>query len=123
MSAIRLAVLDIVLTAPNLLAQSLLSTVPVANYPQAIAVNPFTNRVYTLEEPANQITELDATTGSIATISLGANSQKSLNGALAIDFFNNKIYAVDGVNNHLYSDGWHDRRGDASLLYWAARNQ
>jgi len=101
MSLFGTIVLGVLLAVPNLFAQSLLATVPVANYPQAIAMNPFTNRVYALEEPANQITEIDGTTNSATTISLGVNSQKSLNGAIAINSFTNKIYIVDGVNNHL----------------------
>jgi YVTN family beta-propeller protein len=81
--------------------QSLITAVPIANYPQALAVNAFTNRVYVLEESANQVTEIDGLTNAAVTIPLGTNSQSSLNGALAINPITNTIYAVDGVNNHL----------------------
>jgi DNA-binding beta-propeller fold protein YncE len=87
MSSFATIVLGVLLIVPNLFAQSLLATVPVANYPQAIAMNPFTDRVYALEEPVNQITEIDGATNSATTISLGVTSQKSLNGAIAINSF------------------------------------
>jgi YVTN family beta-propeller protein len=82
-------------------SQTVLATVPVANYPQGIAVNTFTNHVYVIEESANQVTDIDGLTDTAATIPLGTNSQGSLNGALAVNPLTNKIYAVDGVNNHL----------------------
>ena len=84
-------------------AQSLLATVAVADYPQAMALNSFTDRIYTIEESANQITEIDGVTNS-ATISLGATSP-SLNGAIAVKPFTNTIYATDGVTNHPFNSG------------------
>ena len=81
--------------------QTLLTTIPVPDYPQAMAINTFTDRVYVLEESANQVTEIDGSTHAGVAIPLGKNSISSLNGALAINPFTNKIYAVDGVNNHL----------------------
>src|ERR1700747_3498304 len=57
--------------------QSLITAVPIANYPQALAVNAFTNRVYVLEESANQVTEIDGLTNAAVTIPLGTNSQSS----------------------------------------------
>jgi YVTN family beta-propeller protein len=76
-------------------------TVPVVNYPQAITVNTFTNKIYVLEESANQITEIDGLTNVTTNISLGTNPISSLNGALAVNPLTDTIYAVDGVNDHL----------------------
>src|SRR5713101_1863621 len=101
MSWLAAIVVAVLLIIPNVAAQSLLATVPVANYPQAMALNPFTDRIYTIEEPANQITEIDGATNSATTISLGATSSQSLNGAIAVNPFTDTIYTADGVNNHL----------------------
>jgi len=89
------------LLTPALLAQRFHGFVSVGSYPQAISVNPFTDRIYTIDEPVNEVTEIDGVTNATVKISLGSNPQKSLDGALAINPFTNTIYAVDGVNNHL----------------------
>jgi hypothetical protein len=47
MSSFALIALAVLLIVPNVSAQSLLATVPVADYPQAMALNPFTDRIYT----------------------------------------------------------------------------
>src|SRR5258707_11552496 len=95
-----IAICTVLLTS-SLLSQTFHGTVPVTSYPQAIAVNPFTDKIYTIDEPANDITEIDGVTNATTTIPLGLNAEKSLNGALAINPLTNTIYAVDGVNNHL----------------------
>ena len=89
------------LFTPALFAQAPLASIPVGSHPQAIAVNAFTDRIYTIDEPSDQITEIDGVTDVATSIPLGVNAQQSLNGQLAINPFTNKIYAVDGVNNHL----------------------
>src|SRR5690349_9552848 len=91
----------ILILTPALVAQKFHGTVSVGSYPEAITVNPFTDRIYTIDEPANEVTEIDGVTNAAIKIPLGANDQKSLDGALAVNPFTNKIYAVDGVNNHL----------------------
>src|SRR5499427_4582538 len=95
------ALVTFTLIATFCIGQSLLTCVPIGNHPQALAVNAFTNRIYVLEESANQVTEIDGLTNAAVTIPLGTNSESSLNGALAINPITNTIYAVDGVNNHL----------------------
>jgi DNA-binding beta-propeller fold protein YncE len=60
------------LTAAYSTGQILLTTVPVGTYPQAIALNTFTNRVYVIEEPVNQVTEIDGLTDTAVTIPLAA---------------------------------------------------
>jgi DNA-binding beta-propeller fold protein YncE len=84
------------------LAQTLQGNIPVGSYPLAIAVNSFTDRIYTLDEPSNQITEIDGVTNTTTAIPLGSNPQQSLYGALAINPFTNKIYAVGVTNNNLF---------------------
>ena len=61
---------------PALYGQSLQTTVHTGNYPQAITVNPFTDRLYTIDEPANEITIIDGVTNTTSTVSLGTNPQK-----------------------------------------------
>jgi DNA-binding beta-propeller fold protein YncE len=61
---------------PALVAQTFEGIVSVGSYPQAIAVNPFTDRIYTIDEPANDVTEIDGVTNTTTTIPLGSNAQK-----------------------------------------------
>ena len=56
--------------ASSAFAQSLLATVPEYDYPQAMAVNTFTDRVYVLQESANVVTEIDGLTNSAVKIPL-----------------------------------------------------
>src|SRR5262249_22299907 len=83
------------------LGQNLLATIPEFDYPQALAVNTTTDRVYVLQESANVVTEIDGLTNSAVKIPLPPVAQQSLNGAIAINQFTNKIYLVDGVNNKM----------------------
>ena len=69
----------------TLVAQTLQVNIPLANYPQAVALNPFTDKVYVISEPTNQVTEIDGVTNAATTISLGTNQQEALDGALAIN--------------------------------------
>ena len=64
----------VLLAAAYSSSQTLLASVPVANYPQAIAVNTFTNRVYVIEESTNQVTEIDGLTDTAASIWAVPNS-------------------------------------------------
>ena len=64
----------VLLAAAYSFSQTLLASVPVANYPQAIAVNTFTNRVYVIEESTNQVTEIDGLTDTAASIWAVPNS-------------------------------------------------
>jgi DNA-binding beta-propeller fold protein YncE len=56
----------------TLAAQTVQATVPVTNYPQAIALNPFTDKVYVINEPTNQVTEIDGVTNAATTARWGA---------------------------------------------------
>jgi len=87
--------------ASSALGQSLLATVPEFDYPQAMAVNTFSDRVYVLQESANFVTEIDGLTNSAVKIPLPQVGQQSLNGAIAINQSTNKIYLVDGVNSEM----------------------
>ena len=42
----------------TLVAQTLQVNIPLANYPQAVALNPFTDKVYVISEPTNQVQRL-----------------------------------------------------------------
>ena len=52
------------------LGQSLVATIPEFDYPQAMAVNTFTDRVYVLQESTNVVTEIDGLTNSAVKIPL-----------------------------------------------------
>ena len=98
----RTALASLLLTlSPALFAQTFHGFVPTGTRPQAIAVNSFTDRIYTINEPDNSVTEIDGATNVATLIPLGVNSQMSLNGELSINPFTNTVYAVEGVNLHL----------------------
>jgi len=46
------------------------ATIPEFDYPQAMAVNTFTDRVYVLQESTNVVTEIDGLTNSAVKIPL-----------------------------------------------------
>ena len=84
---------------PSANAQKILATVPVGSYGQAIGFNPVTHQIFTLDEPANEITEIDAEGPFEKTvIPLGSTPEKSFNGAIQIDPVRNKIYAINVVS-------------------------
>jgi YVTN family beta-propeller protein len=86
---------------PSADAQKILATVPVGSYGQAIGFNPVTHQIFTLDEPINEITEIDGRTFEKTVIPLGPTPEKSLNGDIQIDPVRNKVYASNVVSNKI----------------------
>ena len=63
---------------PSANAQKILATVPVGSYGQAIGFNPVTHQIFTLDEPANEITEIDERTFEKTVIPLGSTPKNLL---------------------------------------------
>ena len=55
----------------GLQAQTVTTTVSVGTIPQAVAVNPVTNKIYVANGGSNSVTVIDGATGSTTTINAG----------------------------------------------------
>ncbi len=82
-------------------AQSIVATVPLSDYRQAVAFNPATNKIYALAEPANELVEIDGRTHRATIIPLGPTPEKSLNGVIRVNSRTNTIYVVNVTSNNV----------------------
>jgi YVTN family beta-propeller protein len=100
MALILFLVLPTALLAPlsvrSATADTVLSTVTVGSGPLAVAVNPVTNKIYTVnnDNVRYAMTVIDGATNSTATVGVGTDP-----GAIAVNPVTNKIYVV---NTNLY---------------------
>lgn len=79
-------------------------TVPVGTKPQAVAVNPSTNKIYVANRESNNVTVIDGTDNSTVNVTVGSGASD-----IAVNTVTNKIYVantlantvtvIDGVNN------------------------
>jgi YVTN family beta-propeller protein len=79
----------ILLLSVSAFAQQVIATIPVGSLPNAVAVNPVTNRTYVADYLGNAITVIDGTTN--LTTSIPANAPV----ALAVNPITNMIYVVN----------------------------
>jgi YVTN family beta-propeller protein len=82
--------------------QSVNTSVPVGMYPQTIGINPLTNKIYTVDEPDNEVIEIDGPTNTTTVIRLGPTPDRSLAAAIAINPVTNNIYAINVTNKNVY---------------------
>jgi len=87
--------------AGSALAQSVVATVPIGQFGQAVAVNPVTGKAYAMSEAAHTITEMDEN-GTANVIPLTPNAGGSLFARMAINQITNKIYAVNAADNVVF---------------------
>lgn len=74
--------------------QTLVATVPTGSNPVAVAVNPFTNRIYVANQNSNNITVIDGWSNYTVTVAVGAAPA-----AIAMNVNTNKIYVVNENSN------------------------
>jgi YVTN family beta-propeller protein len=89
-----MAAAGLVLSAPLLAAQTLITDVTVGTYPVAIAVNANSNKIYVVNQQSNNVTVIDGATDLTATVATGSFPM-----ALAINSLTNKIYVANGNGN------------------------
>src|ERR1700733_7769005 len=89
-----MAVAGLVLSAPLLAAQTLITDVTVGTYPVAIAVNANSNKINVANKTSNNVTGIDGATNLTATVGAGSFPM-----ALAINSLTNKIYVANGNGN------------------------
>ncbi len=95
------------LVLPNMVAQTIIATVPVGSNPSYAAVNPVTNRVYVANENDGTVSVIDGSTNTvIATPSVGLSPYD-----VAVNPATNQIYVtfsdnvavIDGATNNVTS--------------------
>ena len=85
----------LVLMSFSVAAQTVIATVPVGDTPVALAVNPVTNKIFTVNQYGNSVTVIDGATNAIAaTVKVG-----QLPGAVAVNAVTNKIYVMNRSGN------------------------
>jgi YVTN family beta-propeller protein len=72
------------------------ATVPVGTQPQAVAVNPITNKIYVANASGGNLTVIDGSDNSTSTVTTGPLSR-----AVAVNPSTNKIYVVNGGGNNV----------------------
>jgi len=82
-------------------AQKVVALVPLEAYGQAIRFNPVTHKIYAVDEPGNNIVEIDEQTLEETVIALGPTTEKSLNGDIRVDSSRNRVYAINVSNSNL----------------------
>ena len=77
-------------------AQSVTATVAAGTQPQAVAVNPVTNKIYVSDGGTNSVTVIDGATNTASTFSIGGGN---FPGDIAVNPLTNKVYvsSVDYV--------------------------
>lgn len=75
-------------------AQTVSDIVEVGSYPDAVAVNPVTNKIYVANEGSNNVTVIDGATNSTTVVPTGNDPV-----ALAVNSMTNKIYVVNAGSN------------------------
>jgi YVTN family beta-propeller protein len=93
-NAVAMMLAGLVLWAPPLAAQTLITDVTVGSYPVAIAVNTNSNKIYVVNQQSNNVTVIDGATNLTATVATGSFPM-----ALAINPLTNKIYVANGNGN------------------------
>jgi YVTN family beta-propeller protein len=113
--------LAMLLAASGASAQSVTATVAAGTQPQAVAVNPVTNKIYVSNFNGNSVTVIDGVTNTPTTIAAGSNP-----GGIAINPVTNKIYVVKGGSDNVtVIDGATDTTttvAAGSTPYWVAVN-
>jgi YVTN family beta-propeller protein len=82
-------------------AQKVVALVPLEAYGQAIRFNPLTHKIYAVDEPGNNVVEIDERTLKETVIALGPTTEKSLNGDIRIDPTRNRLYAINVSNSNV----------------------
>ena len=83
--------------APQLGAQTVTATIPVGNVPQAVALNPVTNKIYVANFVSNTVTVIDGATNTVtATIPVGTSPS-----GVAVESQTNFIYVANAASGNI----------------------
>ena len=79
--------------AGSALGQTVTATISAGTNPQAVAVNPITNKIYVANPYSANLTVIDGATNSTTTVTAGTSPL-----AVAVNPVTNKIYVASGTN-------------------------
>ena len=77
-------------------ADTVSGTVPAGSGPNAVAVNPVTNKIYVANQGSNNVTVIDGTNNSTTTVAVGSTPV-----AVAVNSVTNKIYVANADSNNI----------------------
>ncbi|MDQ3180763.1 MAG: YncE family protein, partial [Acidobacteriota bacterium] len=77
-------------------ADTVIGTVPAGSGPNAVAVNPVTNKIYVANSGSGNVTVIDGTNNSTTTVAAGSTPV-----AVAINSVTNKIYVANADSNNV----------------------
>src|ERR1700730_8343972 len=85
-------------------AQWVTATVAAGSQPQAVAVNPVTNKIYVANFKGNSVTVIDGATNATVTVTVGSQPQgvavnPATNKIYVSNFNSNSVTIIDGVTN------------------------
>jgi YVTN family beta-propeller protein len=92
-AVVALACLLGILSPGSLRAQTVTATVPIGTLPEAVAVNPVTNKIYIANEGSANVTVIDGATNATTTVSTGSHPV-----SVAVNPLTNKIYVANGTS-------------------------
>ncbi len=88
--------LAVVLSGQFVMAQTVTTTLTAGTAPNAVAVNPVTNKIYVANGSSNNVTVIDGATNALTTLAAGTGPR-----AVAINPVTNKIYVVNQSSNNV----------------------
>ena len=99
--ALILAVLSgfLLTSAPQLQAQTVTATVTAGICPDAVAINPVTNKIYVANYNSGDVTVIDGATNTTATVTAGTHPW-----AVAVNPVTDKIYVTNRRQRHRHGD-------------------
>src|SRR5439155_1074930 len=101
LAAVATPLVSVVVGARPAQADTATATVGAGTGPQAVAVNPVTNKVYVANKGSANVTVIDGATNATTTVGAGTNPQ-----AVAVDPVTNEVYvANNGSNDVTVIDG------------------
>ncbi|HTD23612.1 MAG TPA: Ig-like domain repeat protein [Terriglobales bacterium] len=93
-SLLSTTVVLLCLAAIPVCGETVTATVNVGTAPDAVALNPVTNKIYIANASSNNVTVIDGATNTITTVGTGTTPK-----AIALNPVTNKIYVADSGNN------------------------
>src|ERR1700686_3855730 len=96
-----MSLLILLASAPAMMAQEPLATLPTGGTASAIAFNGQTNKIYVVDGLGNSLTEIDGPTFKSTTIPLQSTGSQVATAQVAVNPILNAIYVINVVNNHI----------------------
>ncbi len=83
----------------SIVAQTLVDTIPVGGYPDAVAANSITNKIYVANQSSGNVTVIDGITDSTVTVNAGVDPWSA-----AVNATTNKVYVTNYCGRDPYCE-------------------